>query len=57
MFGLGFIELVVIFILVYFGFRHIILRRFPKFYRAVNFIFYTTAFFMLAFAVYTRMMK
>jgi len=54
MFGLGWMEIVFVLILAYFAFRHLILRRFPGIYRALNFIFYATAFMILAFAVITR---
>ena len=57
MFGLGWMELVVIFVLVFFAFRHLIDRRYPNFYRAFNFIFFATAFLMLAFSVFTRWVK
>jgi len=57
MFGLGWIEVVIVLVLSFFAFRHLIDRRFPNFYRAINFVFFATAFLMLAFALFTRFVK
>ena len=57
MFGLGWVEVVIVLVLAFFAFRHLIDRRYPKFYRAFNFIFFATAFLMVAFSLFTRFVK
>ena len=54
MFGLGFIEIAIVLGLVYLALRHIIARRYPGFYRAVDIVFYLTVAMVLVFGLLTR---
>ena len=54
MFALGPIETLIVIVLVYLAFKHIIARRFPGIFRAFNFIFFTAAALMLLFGVLTH---
>ena len=55
MFGLGFTELAIIGVLGWFAFRHIIARRFPGFYRALDVIFLSAVGLMLVFGLLARL--
>lgn len=55
MFGLGLIEIAVVLGLAYLAVRHIIARRYPGFYRALDFVFYATVALLVVFGVLTRL--
>ena len=55
MFGLGIIEIGIVLALVYFAFKHIILRRYPGFNRGFDFVFYTAMALMVVFGVISQL--
>ena len=54
MFGLGLFELAIIGGLGYLAFRHIIARRWPGIYRAIDFVFFATVAMVLLFGLLAR---
>ncbi len=54
MFGLGLIEIAIVFGLGYLAVKHIIARRFPGIYRALNIVFLLAIALMLVFGILTR---
>jgi multisubunit Na+/H+ antiporter MnhB subunit len=54
MFGLGLIEIGIVLVLAYLAFRHLIARRWPGIYRAIDFVFYTTIALALIFGLLAR---
>ncbi len=55
MFGLGFIEIGIVLGLGYFAFKHIIVRFYPGFNRAFDFVFYTAMALMVLFGVISQL--
>ena len=54
MFGLGIIEAGIILVLAYFALRRWVLRRYPRFYRAIDIVLFTTVALMLLFGVISQ---
>lgn len=54
-FGLGFIEIGIVIGLGYFAFKHIIVRFYPGFNRAFDFVFYTAMALMVLFGVISQL--
>jgi len=54
MFGLGFVEIAIIGVLGWLAFRHIIARRYPGVYRALDIVFFTAVGLVLLFGVLAR---
>jgi hypothetical protein len=54
MFGLGWVEIVVVLGAAYLAFRHFLARRFPGFRRAFDAVFYTTVALLIVFGLLTR---
>ncbi|MDH5753148.1 MAG: hypothetical protein OEZ59_12125 [Deltaproteobacteria bacterium] len=54
MFGLGLLEAVIILVVGYYAFRHIVQKRYPNFNKAFDFIFIAAILFMLLFGWLAR---
>jgi multisubunit Na+/H+ antiporter MnhB subunit len=55
MFGLGFAETGIVLVLGYLAFRHLIARRWPGVYQALNFVFLGTVLLVLLFGLLARL--